>query len=153
MDINILIEKLITEYSINNIPDDILISSSTEVLSLLKEEVEFTIPSFELRSEGIIISSIIFVSENFIAETRVNPNISNFDITRRKSVFNLRFESNKVQQNNNDGSAANNYTIHKFTFSHAHSFSTSISLIDSPALIEKWKNNIYLAFPVSDLIL
>lgn len=151
MNLNDHMETLKNEYGINNIPTNVLIECSKEVFDLINEEVNYIIPSFELRSEGVTISSVFFVSENFIAETRIDPYITKFDISKKKTICNIMYETQKIISN--VGTDSISHKIHNFTFIHTNNIKSVISLIDSPNILNTWKSKIYSAFPLQDLVL
>ena len=131
---------------------DLLTASVEEAASYFPEEIAAVIPTFGIGGDGVILQTLLAVSDNYICEIRVDASARqahDFDFVRRASVFNLR-----VVLNNHDlvvdDQVVDSYEIATVTLVHPCGVVTQLEYAGSQR--HSWMDKVRKAFPVEDLL-
>lgn len=97
--------------------EDQVVKALKTPMKYCPEEILMILPSIALGSDGTILSSLFFVTQNYLGEVRLNEKREDFDFIARNSIRNCRFILSEHLVKSADESEVN-YKIATIKFYH-----------------------------------
>lgn len=132
-------------------PPEFLKSKLEGAVKFLPEEIDAALPSIQLGSGGLTLSSLILVTNNYLCEVRLNEgqSVCNFDIVAKHTVVNYRIK-NWTHEIKAEGVVTASFEISEVTLMHGHiaNFTTALAFAGKAEDREQWLANLVNVIPV-----
>lgn len=132
-------------------PSDFLTSRIEFTKKFLPEKIEYALPSIQLGKDGLMLSSLILVTDNYLCELRLGEakTVYEFDIVAKSTVYNYRVRTWTHEIKEEEVVKAS-FELSEVNLLHdaATSFKTQLFFAGDAEDREAWLNKLTQAIPI-----